>query len=113
MRIGVLGLKGSYSEKAAKQWIAKNVAESDNILEHCSDIQDVFSLLENKECDIGVVPLENSIEGSVGVTLDLLLEKDVNIIGETIVNKALPSFKRKGRRHKGDIIASPGSWTMP
>ncbi|TQD23525.1 prephenate dehydratase [Methanolobus vulcani] len=85
MRIGVLGLKGSYSEKAAKQWIAKNVAENDNVLEHCSDIQDVFSMLENKECDIGVVPLENSIEGSVGVTLDLLLEKDVNIIGETIV----------------------------
>ncbi len=85
MRIGVLGLKGSYSEKAAKQWITKNVLENDNILEHCSDIQDVFTLLENKQCDIGVVPLENSIEGSVGITLDLLLEKDVNIIGETIV----------------------------
>ncbi|MBP1909094.1 prephenate dehydratase [Methanolobus bombayensis] len=85
MRIGVLGLKGSYSEKAAKQWIARNVLEDDNKLKHCSDIQDVFTLLENKECDIGVVPLENSIEGSVGVTLDLLLEKDVNIIGETIV----------------------------
>ena len=85
MRIGVLGLKGSYSEKAAKQWITENVSGEDNNLEHCSDIQDVFSLLENKECDIGVVPLENSIEGSVGVTLDLLLEKNVTIIGETIV----------------------------
>ncbi|ETA69208.1 prephenate dehydratase [Methanolobus tindarius DSM 2278] len=85
MRIGVLGLKGSYSEKAAKQWIAENVPGEDNNLEHCSDIQDVFSLLENEECDIGVVPLENSIEGSVGVTLDLLLEKDVTIIGEAIV----------------------------
>ncbi|SDF96151.1 prephenate dehydratase [Methanolobus vulcani] len=85
MRIGVLGLKGSYSEKAAKQWIARNVCGDDNSLEHCSDIQDVFSLLENKKCEIGVVPLENSIEGSVGITLDLLLEKDVNIIGETIV----------------------------
>jgi prephenate dehydratase len=85
MRFGVLGLKGSYSEKAAKQWIAKNVLENDNILKHCSDIQDVFTLLENKECDIGVVPLENSIEGSVGVTLDLLLEKEVTIIGESIV----------------------------
>ena len=85
MRIGVLGLKGSYSEQAAMQWIAKNIPEEDNSLEHCSDIQDVFTLLENEKCDIGIVPLENSIEGSVGVTLDLLLEKDVNIIGESIV----------------------------
>jgi prephenate dehydratase len=85
MRIGVLGLKGSYSEQAAMQWITKNIPEEDNSLEHCSDIQDVFTLLENEKCDIGVVPLENSIEGSVGVTLDLLLEKDVNIIGESIV----------------------------
>ena len=85
MRIAVLGLKGSYSEKAAKQWIEKSGPQRENLLKHCSDIQDVFTLLENRECDIGVVPLENSIEGSVGVTLDLLLEKDMNIIGETIV----------------------------
>lgn len=85
MLIGVLGLKGSYSEKAAKQWIAKNELSDEAVLEHCGDIQDVFSLLDSDKCDIGVVPLENSIEGSVGITLDMLLENDVHIIGETIV----------------------------
>ncbi|WMW22713.1 prephenate dehydratase [Methanolobus mangrovi] len=85
MIIGVLGPKGTYSEKAAEQWIEKNGREGEDILEYCADIQDVFSLLEDKKCEIGVVPLENSIEGSVGITLDRLLENDVNIIGETIV----------------------------
>ncbi|WP_319507910.1 prephenate dehydratase [uncultured Methanolobus sp.] len=85
MIIGVLGPKGTYSEKAAEQWIEKNGCEGEDVLEYCADIQDVFSLLESKACEIGVVPLENSIEGSVGITLDRLLENDVNIIGETIV----------------------------
>ncbi|MEZ5334002.1 MAG: prephenate dehydratase [Methanolobus sp.] len=85
MIIGVLGLTGSYSEKAAKQWIAKNIVNETAVLEHCGDIQDVFALLDNDKCEIGIVPIENSIEGSVGVTLDLLLEKNIRIIGETVV----------------------------
>ncbi len=85
MIIGVLGLKGSYSEKAAKQWIKKSECPEKTILEYCADVQDVFSLLESSSCDIGVVPLENSIEGSVGITLDMFLEHDIHIIGETIV----------------------------
>lgn len=85
MIIGVLGPKGTYTEKAAKQWIEENSCNKEHILEYCADIQDVFILLESEACDIGVVPLENSIEGSVGVTMDLLLEHDVHIIGEAIV----------------------------
>ncbi len=86
MIIGVLGPKGTYTEKAAKLWIEGNSGNEEHILEYCADIQDVFILLESEACDIGVVPLENSIEGSVGVTLDLLLEHDVNIIAEAIVS---------------------------
>ena len=85
MIIGVLGPKGTYTEKAAKQWIQENSDKEKHVIEYCADIQDVFSLLESEASDIGVVPLENSIEGSVGITLDRLLENDVLIIGETIV----------------------------
>ncbi|WP_406661922.1 prephenate dehydratase [Methanolobus sp. ZRKC3] len=85
MNIGVLGPKGSYSEKAAKQWLAGRNNENDHSLEYFDDIQDVFSSLSSDSVDIGVVPLENSIEGSVGVSLDMLLEKDVAVIGETVV----------------------------
>lgn len=38
------------------------------------------------ECDKGVVPIENSIEGSVGITLDSLAHKyDLNIVGEIVL----------------------------
>ncbi|TGC09231.1 prephenate dehydratase [Methanolobus halotolerans] len=85
MIIAVLGPKGSYSEKAAMQWLAENGSEEGYILEYCDDIQDVFSSLATGSAKIGITPVENSIEGSVGVTLDMLFEHDVSIIAETVV----------------------------
>ncbi|MDW7731879.1 MAG: prephenate dehydratase [Methanolobus sp.] len=85
MIIAVLGPRGSYSEKAAMQWLAENSSEESYVLEYCDDIQDVFFSLASGSVEIGVTPVENSIEGSVGITLDMLLESDVTIIGETVV----------------------------
>lgn len=85
MIIAVLGPRGSYSEKAARQWLAENCSEDDHVLEYCDDIQDVFASLKSGSAKIGITPVENSIEGSVGVTLDMLLEYDITIIGETVV----------------------------
>ena len=42
--------------------------------------------VSNKECDLGVVPIENSIEGPVGITLDSLAHKfDLKIFNEIII----------------------------
>ena len=115
MMIGVLGPKGSYSEKAARQWLAeitgigKNSVHPENsrgpCLQYCDDIQDVFTLLSNGSVDIGLVPVENSIEGSVGVTLDMLLEHDVTVIGETVV-AIEHCLLSKGRKENIRIILS-------
>lgn len=90
MNIGLLGPQGSYTEKAAKQWIAAQLSDrngmtSPPVLHYRDDIQDVILLLCNGAVDIAVLPVENSIEGSVGVTLDMLLEHDVSIIGESVI----------------------------
>ena len=85
MKMGVLGPKGSYSEKAAKQWITEQESKNLVSLEYYNDIPDTISGIVDKTVEIGVVPIENSIEGSVGVTLDLLLENDISIIGEIVV----------------------------
>lgn len=90
MNIGLLGPQGSYTEKAAKQWIAAQLNDkvgmtSPPVLHYRDDIQDVILLLCNRAVDIAVLPVENSIEGSVGVTLDMLLEHDVSIIGESVI----------------------------
>ncbi|MFZ2412212.1 MAG: prephenate dehydratase [Candidatus Methanoperedens sp.] len=79
MIIGTLGPEGSFSEKAAKQW--NNKAE----LHYYDDIFDTVDALLRNEVDYSIVPIENSIEGSITLTLDLLMEQKLIITGEVIV----------------------------
>jgi chorismate mutase/prephenate dehydratase len=46
--------------------------------------QDIFEAVDREKVSLGVVPIENSIEGSVGPTLDLLIDFDVKICGEIL-----------------------------
>lgn len=79
MIIGTLGPQGTYTEKAARQW--DNKAE----LRYYDDIFDTVDALLRKEVDCSIVPIENSLEGSITLTLDLLMEHQLKIIGEVIV----------------------------
>ncbi|ABR54747.1 Prephenate dehydratase [Methanococcus vannielii SB] len=73
-----LGPKGSYSEKAAQKF--SGLLNQEIIFK--KSIYDVFKSLETDFELLGVVPSENSIEGSVTITQDLFLEFPVKIIGE-------------------------------
>lgn len=48
----------------------------------CSSITDIFVEVERNRSDYGVVPIENSIEGAVNHTLDMLIESPLNICAE-------------------------------
>jgi prephenate dehydratase len=85
MIVGVLGPAGSYSEKAAKRWSKKLEHTDIPVFNYYEDITDTFSAVVNKTVDYGVVPVENSIEGSVGITLDQLFENEITITGEIVV----------------------------
>ena len=76
MKIGVLGPEGSYSDKAARLW----QPEAD--LAYYSDFEDVLRAVEAGDVDVGIVPLENSLEGAIGLTMDLLLRMPLRIRGE-------------------------------
>ena len=58
------------------------------------DIPDVFQAVESGECDYGVVPIENSTEGAVNRSLDLLVETELTIIAQVFlkVEHSLFSF---------------------
>ncbi|MCS3900554.1 prephenate dehydratase [Methanococcus voltae] len=84
-----LGPVGSYSEKAAKLF-AEHLKNSEEIV-YCNSINEIFEKLEKIDNSIdcnsesmvyGVVPSENSIEGSVTLTQDLLMETNVKILAE-------------------------------
>ncbi|RKY35227.1 MAG: prephenate dehydratase [Candidatus Omnitrophota bacterium] len=49
-------------------------------------ISDVFSEVERGRCDYGVVPVENSLEGAVNHTLDMLVDSDLKIYSEILLN---------------------------
>ena len=77
-KIGFLGPSGSYAEEAASK-IHGNLISCDSIME-------VMDAVEHDTVDIGVVPIENSIEGPVGVTLDLIAnDYDLKIRNEIIL----------------------------
>ncbi|MFX1294384.1 MAG: prephenate dehydratase [Promethearchaeota archaeon] len=80
-RVALLGPAGTYSEQAAKIYFSE--AEADFVI--TKDINDIFRKVIAKEVDYGVVPVENSTFGSVPVTLDLLLESNLKIVGEIIL----------------------------
>jgi len=76
LKIGVLGPEGSYSDKAAKFW------SSSADLVYFRDFEEILLEVEKGNLDLGIVPLENSLEDAVGLTMDLLLRLQVKIMGE-------------------------------
>ena len=75
--ISYLGPIGSHTQEAADKKFGLNSRKI-----HSKTIKDVFLSVEQGESDFGIVPLENSIEGPVGETLDELLVSPVKIVGE-------------------------------
>ncbi len=77
LSIAFLGPLGTYSEEAA----LKQFGEGRQAVV-CGSIDEVFRTVEAGQADYGVVPVENSTEGAVGITLDLLLASPLQVIGE-------------------------------
>lgn len=79
MKIATLGPKGTFSHQAVQ--LVKKDAE----IIFCKTIHDVLEKVQNKEAKWGVVPIENSVAGTMGLTLDALMEFDLSICKEKIV----------------------------
>ena len=75
--ISFLGPEGTFSETALEGQFGKSVEKIPE-----ETIRSVFKSVVNKTSDFGIVPIENSIEGSVNLTLDCLSEFDLKICGE-------------------------------
>lgn len=79
MRIAYQGVPGAYSEAAVIQhWGVSAEPVPRPYLE------DIFSIVESGEVDAGLVPVENTLEGSITRTYDLLNERSLTVLGETV-----------------------------
>ena len=83
--LGILGPKGTHSEEAAL-WL-KKFSREDFHLEICADIFDVLTAVKEKRLDAGLVPVENSLEGSINITLDTLARSDTLTVNRELVWK--------------------------
>jgi chorismate mutase/prephenate dehydratase len=77
LKVAYFGPAGTFTESAAKKHFGSAPTFSPFIT-----IDDVFRAVESGNVDYGVVPVENSTEGAVGRTLDLLITSPLMICGE-------------------------------
>jgi len=69
---------GAYSEEAALHFFGPSIH-----VKACESLDDVFKAVEQDETQFGVVPVENSLEGSISRTYDLFLDSSLKVCGET------------------------------
>ena len=77
LKVAYLGPEGSFTHLAAMEKFGSSME-----LIPASDIAEVFTAVEKDEVDLGVVPVENSSEGVVTYTLDILVDSHLKIINE-------------------------------
>ena len=77
MRLAYQGEPGAYSEAAARQFGGDHIETLP-----CKSFDEVFEAVVKKRATHGVVPLENSIGGTIHRNYDLLLEHELLITGE-------------------------------
>ncbi len=78
-RVAFLGSRGSFSEEAALELLGETCEFVPR-----PTIEELFSAIAEEKADYILVPLENSLVGSVHRNYDLLLESSLNIVGEII-----------------------------
>jgi chorismate mutase / prephenate dehydratase len=77
VNVAYLGPAGTFSEQAVYQQFGHAVEGVP-----CASIDEVFRATEAGTADFGVVPIENSSEGAINRTLDLMLQTTLSISGE-------------------------------
>src|SRR5450830_2073613 len=78
--VAYLGPSGTFSEQAVYQQFGSAIETLP-----CVSIDEVFRATEAGTADFGVVPVENSSEGAINRTLDLLLQTSLSISGELAI----------------------------
>ncbi len=76
-RVAYLGPAGTFSEEAALRFFGSSIAHIP-----CNNFDEVFHAATAGSAEFGVVPVENSTEGVVTRSLDLLLQSPLHIVGE-------------------------------
>ncbi|WP_428087206.1 prephenate dehydratase [Candidatus Thioglobus sp.] len=81
LNIAYLGPEGTFTQEAALKHFGHAVCTLD-----CGSIDEIFLQVEKGNAHYGVVPIENSSNGVVGATIDMLYSQDLKICGEVEIS---------------------------
>ena len=98
------GEHGAFSEEAAFNYFGKSIATVP-----CKAFEDVFQAVRKKDSTFGIIPIENSLAGSLHINYDLLLKYRLNIIGEinTRISHQLLGLKKTNIENIKRIYSHP------
>ncbi|MDX1596852.1 MAG: prephenate dehydratase domain-containing protein, partial [Nitrosopumilaceae archaeon] len=77
IKVSFQGERGAYSESAAKEFFKEDIKTVP-----LPTFTDVLKYTTEDKTDFSILPVENSIEGSVGESYDLLYSTSLNAVGE-------------------------------
>ncbi|MEM2022467.1 MAG: prephenate dehydratase [Archaeoglobaceae archaeon] len=103
-KVAVLGPKGSFSEEVALRLINSRLP-----LIYYSTTDEIIKAVEMGEVDYGVVPIENSINGTVLPVLDALMTHNVEVFGEAVleVNHSLVAKRKMELKEVRKVYSHP------
>lgn len=104
MRVAIQGERGSFSEQAARKLVGLKTS-----LLNCTSFEDLFAAVKKNRAHIGVVPIENTLAGSIHRNYDLLLESGLQITAETNVRieHCLIGTRRAKRERIHTVLSHP------
>jgi 3-deoxy-7-phosphoheptulonate synthase len=105
-KVAIQGEEGSYSEEAGIKFWGKSV-----VFIPKRSFEEVTAAVDRGEADYGLLPLENTLIGSIAHTYDLILESHLPIIGEVItpVSHCLLAIKQVGVDQLRRVYSHPAA----
>lgn len=99
--VAFLGPAGTFCHEATRLQFGAQVE-----LVPVASVREVFELTERGSVHYGVVPIENTTEGVVSASLDLLVDSEVTICGELMLEVRLHLMSQSGERADIEQVAS-------
>lgn len=102
LKIAYLGTQGSFTHMAASKKFGSQVDYSPSV-----SILEIFQKVEHGECDYGVVPIENSVEGAVTHTFDLLVDSELKICSQVMLKVSHHLMSKSNVKDIKNIYSNP------
>jgi len=100
--IAYLGTEGSFTHMAANRKFGSQIEYIS-----CGSILEIFQKVDRGECDYGVVPIENSTEGAVTHTFDLLVDSDLRICAQILLKISHCLLSKSNLKDIKNIYSNP------